>query len=112
MEDNSLRIADESIELELNLAKLYTNFSHIFQKDSNFWWNLSLEEKNHAAMLKSVREYFMPADVYPPEILSSKLQPLVETNQMLEKLLKDHKDAPPSRESAFNLYLCMNCDGR
>ena len=38
------QLIDESIKLELNVAKIYMFFSDTFPEDSNFWWQLGLEE--------------------------------------------------------------------
>jgi hypothetical protein len=47
-------------------------FSKIFSEDKDLWWNLCLEEKNHAALLRSGMEYFMPAGAFPLKILYPK----------------------------------------
>ncbi len=38
------QLIDELIELELNVAKIYMFFSDTFSEDSDFWWQLGLEE--------------------------------------------------------------------
>jgi len=49
-------LLDESIQLELNLAKLYTLFNDHFEEDEEFWWQLSMEERSHAALLQQERK--------------------------------------------------------
>ena len=101
MDDILSSIINEAIRLELNLAKLYLNFHLKFPDDANFWWKLTMEEENHASLLRSAREYFIPADVFPRNMLSSDLDPLVEINKRLESLLVLYQQTPPSRKNAF-----------
>ena len=48
------QIIDESVQLELNVTKLYKIFNQAFQEDANFWWTLSEEEENHANLIRKV----------------------------------------------------------
>ena len=105
MDNTILNIVDEAIRLELNLAKLYLNFHLKFPGDANFWWTLTLEEENHASLLRSARDHFIPKDVFPRDMLSSDIQPLIDTNERLERLIGEHRDAPPSRKNAFNVAI-------
>ena len=93
---------DASIELELNVGDLYALYSRTFPEDTDFWWNLSLEEKNHAALLRSGREYFLPLQRFPAHILHHDLDELRQTNQHIRRLIEEHTAAPPSRETAFH----------
>ena len=54
-------LANEAIQLELNVAKLYMTFQTIFPQDDEFWWDLVIEEQNHASLLRSGVEFFMQA---------------------------------------------------
>ena len=106
MDKNILRLIDESIKLERNIASLYMLFYGAFPEDLNFWWQLTLEESNHAALLESGRDYFIPADgLFPCQIISTNLESLTEINSEVEILLKEYKQLTPSRELAFNLAL-------
>ncbi|MFC1541061.1 hypothetical protein ACFL50_01285 [Candidatus Latescibacterota bacterium] len=49
-------IMEESIQLELKIAELYKLFIRTFPKDAYFWWELSEEEKNHAARILAYME--------------------------------------------------------
>ncbi|MEE8377166.1 MAG: hypothetical protein V3R45_02225 [Candidatus Aminicenantaceae bacterium] len=48
-------LLETSIELELLVSDLYSLYNEIFPEDSDFWWDLSFEEKNHASLLESMR---------------------------------------------------------
>lgn len=106
MSEDILRIIDESINLERNIASLYIFFHGIYPDDSDFWWKLALEETNHASLLESGRDYFMPADeLFPYQIIPTSLGFITKTISEIETRLEEYKTSTPSRESAFNLAL-------
>ncbi len=97
------QLIDESITLELNIADIYMVFGNIFPEDSGFWWKMTSEEKKHANLIKSGRDTFL--DQFPSKLLAPSLQKLCNTNKKLISLLKEYKEKPPSRETAFNIAL-------
>ncbi|MEA3487197.1 MAG: hypothetical protein U9R20_06020 [Thermodesulfobacteriota bacterium] len=62
-------LIEESINLELNIADLYFLFHELFPEDADFWWRLVLEEKNHAALIRSGKKYFEPVNKFPRNLL-------------------------------------------
>ena len=98
-------LLDESIKLELNIADLYMLFYRTFAEDADFWWRLTLEEKNHAALLRSSKKHFAPIGRFPTELLSPKLQQLKDANANLDALITQYRECPPSRGAAFNTAL-------
>ncbi len=100
-------LIDESIRLELHVADLYSLFEKLFLEDAAFWWRLVLEEKNHAALIRSGKEHFEPFGKFPHDLLAPVLQELKDTNSRLETLIKKYKEASPSREEAFNVALMI-----
>ena len=98
-------LAEESINLELNVSEIYDLFQSYFADDANLWWQLALEEKDHAGLIRHGIEKFEPIREFPHEILCDSLQDLKSTNKKLRFLLKQFKDIPPSREQAFNTAL-------
>ena len=58
-------IIDESINLELNVGKLYLKFSELFPEDGDFWWKLHVEEKHHASLIRTGRQHYMPDYRFP-----------------------------------------------
>lgn len=103
MAEDRKTLLSELIDLELNVAGLYRLFHEQFHNDSAFWWQLSMEEMNHAALLKAVRDEFMPSGFLPAQIIPENLAQLIETNNELQGLLNEYKRNPPSREDAFRL---------
>ena len=95
-----LALLEEAISLELNVSRLYKKFFDC-DEDSEFWWRLMLEEKNHAALLKTGKDYFLK--MLPSEILPESLNELVEANKTIKELI-DSKDTP-SRAEKFKIAL-------
>ena len=102
--DDILQLADEAMQLEYNVSKLYMVFRDSHPEDAEFWWHLIIEEGNHAALVKSGIESFMPKDLFPNEIFPS-MDELQKTNRRLVSLLEKYTNHPPSREIGFNLAL-------
>jgi len=96
-----LLLIDESIRLELNMSELYFLFFEHFKEDAEFWWQLVEEENNHAALLRSGREYFEPMSKFPPRILDTNLDELKSVNTTLRALLTAYHHEMPLREVAF-----------
>ena len=98
-------LAEESINIELNVSKIYFLFHKLFPEDSSFWLKLVLEEENHADIIRSGIELFEPIHAFPHKILSHNLQKLKDTNEDLQFLLAEFEITPPSRAEAFNAAL-------
>jgi CheY-like chemotaxis protein len=96
---------DEAIQLELNAAEIYSIFSEAIPDDANFWASLALEEKNHAAVLKTGKEILMPIDQFPGEILPNFIQPLIDTNRWLKSLIEKFAEVKPDSKTAFSIAL-------
>lgn len=103
--DNLAELIEESIELELNAAGLYALFHFAFPDDAAFWWQLHLEERNHASLLRSINDTFLPINVYPDGLVLPPLQQIKKTNKRLQNLLEEFRQKPPAREEAFNIAL-------
>ena len=95
------QIIEESLKLELNVADLYELFSNAFPEDSSFWNKLSLEEKNHADLIKTGKELLATCDEFPPKILAASLDEIIKANNKLSSLLKEYKNKAPLKEDAF-----------
>ena len=105
MENDFISLIDESIKLELNVSDLYLLFFKLFPEDSDFWWKLVLEEKNHAALIRSGKEYFEPLKKFPRDLLANSLQKVKDTNRNLKSMIKKLESAAPLRQEAFNIAL-------
>ena len=104
VENDLIQLANEAMQLEYNVSKLYMIFRDSHPEDAEFWWKLVIEESNHAALIKSGLDYFMPEGYFPDEIFPS-MEDLQKNNRELVSLLEKYINHPPSREIAFNLAL-------
>jgi hypothetical protein len=102
MDQNFDQLIKEAIQLELNIAKLYLLFHHLLPEDSTFWWELVIEEKNHAALLKTVERMETSKVDIPDGILPNGLAELQESNQMILKAMEDF-EKHPDRAEAFQM---------
>ena len=106
MNQNLRQLIDEAIKLELNVGAIYLSFHHRFPEDASFWWKIAIEEKNHAALLRNGKQFFLDAGMFPDELVDTSLEALVGVNNELERILQQEKgDDPPSREAALNIAI-------
>lgn len=91
---------NEAIELELNVSDLYLLFYNLFPEDSNFWWSLTIEEKNHAALLKNLKDLYHIFHEIPNEILLGDYKDLENANRDIRESIDSFR-SNPSRKKAF-----------
>ena len=104
MKEHIDKLAEEAMRLEYNVSKLYMIFRDAHPEDEQFWWQLVIEESNHAALIKSGVEYFIPVDAFPDGMFPD-MKDLQQANAQLKSLLEQYATNPPSREAAFNIAL-------
>lgn len=103
--DDLRQLIEEATWLELNVAEIYFSFHHRFIEDANFWWKLVIEEKNHAALLVSGKQYFLDAGLFPKELVGASLATMKNLNNELERIIRQEKESPLPRNAAFNLAI-------
>ncbi len=96
-------IIDTSIALELAVADLYLLFHKIYPEDSDFWWKMSIEEKGHAALLRSGRDSFMPLQKFPEELVTTSLNKLKNSLRLITEKTNEIKENPTPRKETFYL---------
>jgi hypothetical protein len=89
-----------SIELELLISDLYGLYAELFPEDKDFWWKLSVEEKNHASLLESGRIY-LKKGILPEEAVYKNLEVLKEAKNQIQNLISNYKESAPSYEDAY-----------
>ncbi len=102
-ENGVLYIIEKAIEMELLLSDLYIALSHEFEEDKDFWWQISLEEKNHAAFLKSGRDIFIPFNKFPLEVLPENASTLEQVNNRIRTFIGYVEKKCVSRKEVFDL---------
>jgi len=103
MNKDYAELIDESIKLELQISDLYLVFHESFSEDADFWWELSVEEKNHAALLKSLKGVSEQFKDFPHSIFFPGLRDLKIANSKIKVLIGECGKSPPSREEALNI---------
>lgn len=98
--DELSELLERSIDLELSVSSLYGVYSRLFDDDRDFWWNLSLEEKNHAALLKSARIY-LSINRLPDEALLNDIEAIRSSIELVDGTINKYKSAPPSMDDAY-----------
>lgn len=95
------KLIDESIELEINAAKLYKLYSNLYPEDADFWIELSLEEERHADLLRTGMKLLLTCGEFPSDLLCDSLDALKRSNAEITKLLNDYVKNKPSKKEAF-----------
>lgn len=105
MNEEFFQLAEESIQLELNVAKLYEIFRRAFPDDASFWSDLILEENRHAALIQSLKDTIVPAGISIDTLLSKSIKELKNANNKVISLITKYQKASPSRDKAFRTAL-------
>lgn len=105
MNEQLKSIIDASISLENNVATIYGIFYATFTQHAEFWWQLHLEEKNHAAIIRTVRDYFQPIGILPKQMLCDNLKQIETCNNSIQELIRRYDEQPPDETEAFNVAL-------
>jgi ferritin len=100
-------LLDTSINLELSVARLYRFFAELFPDDHSFWWQLAMEEDNHAALLRSGRDYFLDNNLFPSDILCRSLNDLEESLRKIESFLASAREQAPDLRTALEFSLAI-----
>jgi hypothetical protein len=102
MNQNFRQLISEAIHLEQNVGRLYLLFHNLLPEDSAFWWELALEEQNHAALLKTAEKMDSSQLEIPEGIMPPGVDDLKEANRLILKAMEDFK-SKPDRTTAFQL---------
>jgi rubrerythrin len=108
MKETFEELLDLAISVELGAAELYMLFHIKYPEDSSFWWALVLEEKNHASLLQSVKDVFVPMGKIPEHLVSSR-EELLSSVQLLRKILDDAHINPGTRRYALQTAFELEC---
>lgn len=98
-------LIEESIRLELNAAELYKIFSSALPEDNDFWWQLHLEERSHATLIRAARDSFVKRDKFPHDLIASSVEELKTSNAKVEEHIATFKTRAPDRQEACMVAL-------
>ena len=96
----------EAIRLELLVGELYLLFHRQHPEDERFWWELALEEENHAALLKTVRQMSDVQVSIPSDLLPENLKLLKESCAMVQAYITSFQKTP-DRDRSFQTALSI-----
>jgi rubrerythrin len=96
---------ETSVGFEKNIAELYLRFSAMFDDDREFWWKLSLEEQNHSALFRSFLERFLPAKLFPDDILDPDIERLAAADTHVLAAIERLAANPPSPIDACRMAI-------
>ena len=97
-------LINESIKLEFNAADLYMIFCKTFPEDYGFWYQLHMEEKNHASIIQSAREAWLSGKEFQLELLPPNVDELIALNTKLASLLEEYSENP-LQEKLHSMWL-------
>ncbi len=103
----SIELIEESIRLEMNAAELYQVFSETLPEDSEFWWQLHLEERSHAALIRAARDSFANRGRFPADMVSDSVYDLKAANARIAQHVAECRLAPLSRWDACKLAIAI-----
>jgi len=83
------------------MSDLYQVFYARFPEDSQFWWNLSMEELNHASLIRSINDLFLPEKILPAEGIEIQTEKIREVNNSILNRIKNYKTENLIRYEAF-----------
>jgi hypothetical protein len=101
MDDELEQLIAEAVLLEKNVARLYTLFKEAFPEDADFWDRLADEEKNHAALIRTVKDFFLTMGLVPSGLFTAPREELKRSNAKIGALIERYRSTPPLRREAF-----------
>ena len=90
-----------AIEMELNVGEVYQLFSVKFPVDHDFWWKISIEEMNHAALIESINDIYFSDEVLTPDSIARQTNELVQMNMSVKQMIERFRQTAPTRQEAF-----------
>lgn len=101
MENNRLdELIEESVALELNAAELYKVFSQTQPDDRDFWWQLHLEEKSHATLIRAAKDSFLKRGKFPNDLVAGSIDDLKASNSKIMDFIAQFRMEKPTRQQA------------
>jgi len=101
------RFVDETIKLELNVSELYQFFYARFPEDSQFWWSLSMEEINHASLIRTIDDLIFPEGMFQMANIEAETEKIRKINRSIISKIEEFSNNKPSRYEAFTYALTL-----
>lgn len=108
--DTVRTILDAASELEILMADIYTIFSESLPEDSVFWEQMAHEEKNHAALIRSVESsQEMSTEFlanFPRDILEENIRTREWATDIFIRLSRNRPDRRTAFRTAIEIETC------
>jgi len=101
-DDLAQTFLNEASKLEIWVANLYTLFAASFPEDVDFWRQLAHEEKDHAALIRTIRANPNWSDKFVSTFAPGLLQEIIKTNQWLASLYGEFSAKKSDRKTALD----------
>lgn len=99
------QLIEQAIQLETNVATLYTLFSNAHPQHTELWAQLSQEEKGHAALISNTVARSDLKELLNDKPIKESLTKLERCNHHIQALIEQFKETPPSPVDAFSIAL-------
>jgi hypothetical protein len=74
-----------------------------FPEDYNFWWRISIEEMNHAALIESINEVFLTDIILSPDSMEKQTDDVMRMNLYILEQIEKYRSQSPLRSEALKL---------
>jgi len=98
---------NEARRLEVLVADLYTIFKKSFPEDYNFWHQLALEEKDHAALIDAIKANPNLSNQFVSGFAPGLLQDIQKINELLSSLIVKFTGEKQARKTAFDTAITV-----
>ncbi len=98
------------IAIESAIAEIYHSFAKLFPEEKNFWYELAMEEENHASVLLEGSRY-VELGILPGYVVPKSLRKMKRTLQLIDDTRKEmesgHMSMKEALDAAMKLELTM-----
>lgn len=102
--DQTIRMLEKFTEYELKVSELYMLYSRIFQEDSGFWSQMSMEEQDHAALIRSSIVY-VQIGKFPRQMTYDCMEDIEEMLGRIDARINQYTLATPGVCEAYRFAL-------
>ena len=99
--DTARTILDAASELEILMADIYTVFAESIPEDRRFWEQMAHEEKNHAALIRSVESSQEMSTAFLANFPQDILEENIRTREWATDVFIRISRNRPDRKTAF-----------
>ncbi len=103
-------LLEAAVKIEERVSLLYFLYHTIFKDDSDFWYGLMVEEKDHAAVLKFA-QLLLSDEEFPGEVLYNNIQELENIVETIDKKIELFESNTPGKAEAYGFAVEIESSG-